>query len=181
VSPSIVIMSTPDVILWYAVRVTYCREMSFKVYLDTINVENFIPMHYIIVNKNEKKLEPVIHNLIFVRTTKTILGEIKLKVENKTPIRYIMDKSTNLPITIPEKQMESFINISKHYGEQIVYVDTSTLKKGDKVRITGGSFAGIEGEFSRIKGDRRVVVNLNGIMAVATAFIHPSLIEILNK
>ena len=51
------------------------------------------------------------------------------------------------------------------------------LKKGDKVRITGGIFSGVEGVFVRVKGDRRVVVSIQGIMAVATAFIHPSLIE----
>ena len=53
----------------------------------------------------------------------------------------------------------------------------SNLKRGQRVRITGGVFEGVEGEFVRIKDDRRVVVVIQGLMAVATAFIHPSLIE----
>lgn len=33
------------------------------------------------------------------------------------------------------------------------------------------------GEFVRLRHDRRVVVNIEGVMAVATTFIHSSLIE----
>ena len=62
---------------------------------------------------------------------------------------------------------------------QIVYLDPTivSLREGDRVRIVGGVFSGVEGIFIRIKGDRRVVVSIEGIMAVATAFVHPSLIE----
>ena len=30
--------------VWFAMRVTYSREMKFKEYLDRENIENFIPM-----------------------------------------------------------------------------------------------------------------------------------------
>ena len=56
-------------------------------------------------------------------------------------------------------------------------IENINLKRGQRVRITGGVFEGVEGEFVRIKDDRRVVVVIQGLMAVATAFIHPSLIE----
>ena len=45
------------------------------------------------------------------------------------------------------------------------------------MRITGGLFEGTEGEFVRVRGDRRVMVRIAGLVAVATPFIHPSLIE----
>lgn len=51
------------------------------------------------------------------------------------------------------------------------------LKKGDKVRVLGGIFEGAEGTLKRIKGDRRVVVSIPGVIAVATANIHASLLE----
>lgn len=54
------------------------------------------------------------------------------------------------------------------------------MKKRDRVRVTGGIFEGVEGEFVRIKGDRRVVDSIQGVM-VATAFIHPSLIELIKN
>ena len=42
-------------IAWYAIRVTYSREMIFKEYLDGHNVENFIPMHYESTDLGAKK------------------------------------------------------------------------------------------------------------------------------
>ena len=74
---------------------------------------------------------------------------------------------------------ETFIAVAGNCDQQVVYLDPTTinLKRGQRVRITGGVFEGVEGEFVRIKDDRRVVVVIQGLMAVATAFIHPSLIE----
>ncbi len=171
-------------IRWYALRVTYSRELVLKDYLDTEKIENFIPMRYDYVVRKERKvrkLVPAIHNLVFVRATRVRIDEIKNAQAFTLPIRYLMDRETRRPITIPERQMKSFIAVAGNYDEQIVYLDAATvaLKKGDHVRITGGVFAGVEGEFVRVKGDRRVVVAIQGVMAVATAFIHPSLIEVI--
>lgn len=171
-----------DDIAWYAIRVTYSREMIFKEYLDDHSIENFIPMRYESTDlgaKKSRKLVPIIHNLVFVHSTKGCIDAFKSELEVRLPIRYIMDKATSHPIIIPDKQMQDFIAVSGTYDDQLVYLDPVSiiLKKGDKVRITGGIFSGVEGVFIRIKGDRRVVVSIQGIMAVATAFIHPSLIE----
>lgn len=169
-------------ILWYAMRVPYSREVSFKNHLDSMEIENFIPMHYQLIEKNgmkSKLLVPAIHNLIFVRSSKNILDDIKSNIEGKIPSRYIIDKSIKKPLIVPDNQMSDFIAIAKTYDEQIVYLSPSEtqLRKGDKVRITKGALAGVEGEFIRIKGDRRVVVSINGLMSIATAFIAPHMLE----
>lgn len=55
-------------LFWYAVRVTYSRELALKEYLDGECIENFIPMHYEYIVKNERrvrKLVPAVHNLVF--------------------------------------------------------------------------------------------------------------------
>lgn len=53
------------------------------------------------------------------------------------------------------------------YEKEIVYVLSVVFSKG------------VEGVVIRVKGDRRVSVCIKGIMAVATAYIHPSLIELI--
>ena len=169
-------------IVWYALRVTYSREIALKNYLDERQIECFIPMRYEFVVKNEKKIRklvPVIHNLVFVRSTRLVIDEIKTTMNLQLPIRYIMDKENNMPVVVPEYQMRHFIAVAGTYDDQVVYLDPTSvsLKKGDRVRVMGGVFAGVEGEFVRVKGDRRVVVSIQGVMAIATAFIHPSLIE----
>ena len=156
---------------WYALRITYSRELAFKEYLDSRGVRNFLPMRYEYVFRGERKIRklvPVVHNLVFVYATRSEVDEMKSTVGASLPIRYIMDRETRQPITIPEVQMRSFIAVAGNYDEQVVYLDPSvvSMKRGDRVRI---------------KGDRRVVVSIQGVMAVATAFIHPSLIELIKN
>ena len=43
--------------------------------------------------------------------------------------------------------------------------------------VTGGPFKGAEGHIKRIKRDRRLIVTIKGVVAVATAYIHPSLLR----
>ena len=167
---------------WYPLRITYSRELALKNYLDSKQIENFIPMRYEYIVRNERKIRklvPAIHNLVFVHSTRKQLEEIKEAKGAILPIRYIMDCETQQPITIPDVQMRSFIAVAGNCDQQVVYLDPTTinLKRGQRVRITGGVFEGVEGEFVRIKDDRRGVVVIQGLMAVATAFIHPSLIE----
>lgn len=167
---------------WYAIRVTYSREMKLKTFLDKNKIENFLPMHYTLTkkkNKSIKSLVPVIHNLIFIKSDRKTIDTLKLELEAQIPMRYIIDKTTNLPIIIPEQQMKNFIAVAGTLNEQLLYLNDidSNLERGDKVRIIGGIFSGIEGTIFRIKRDRRVVVSVKGVIAVATAFIPPSLVE----
>ena len=169
---------------WYAIRVTYNREMKVKRELDSMHIENFLPMKYRVVMRGEKKtkeLVPAIHNLIFVNISRNDLKEYK--ATTTLPIRYIMNKETREPIVIPDQQMKNFIAVAGNTSEQIVYLDPnlSNFKKGDKVKIIGGVFEGANGYFMRIKGDRRVVVCISGIAAVATAFVHPSLVQKIDE
>ena len=154
---------------WYALRITYSRELALKEFLDRNNIENFIPMRYEYVTRKEqriRKLVPAIHNLVFIHATRKKIDEIKAVSE------------TRQPIVVPEVQMRHFIAVAGSYDQQVIYLPPTeySMQRGDRVRITGGVFEGVEGIFVRVKGDRRVVVSIQGVMAVATTFIHPSLI-----
>ncbi|NDV83252.1 UpxY family transcription antiterminator [Bacteroides sp. 51] len=171
---------------WYALRITYSRELALKNHLDQEHIENFVPMRYEYVVRNGqriRKLVPAVHNLVFIRSTRRKIDEIKERNAVALPLRYIMDRETRQPITIPEVQMQYFIAVAGNYDQHVVYLPSvdSGAQKGDRVRITGGIFEGVEGIFLRVKGDRRVVVSIQGVMAVATAFVHPSLIECIEN
>jgi hypothetical protein len=45
---------------WYAVRVTYSRELFFKDYLDAAGIENYIPMRYEYVVRKERRLRKLV-------------------------------------------------------------------------------------------------------------------------
>lgn len=167
---------------WYALRITYSRELLLKTYLDQIGIDNFIPMRYEMIMKRgqrTRKLVPAVHNLIFIRSTRKKIDEIKEANTIHFPLRYIMDRETHSPIIIPEAQMQHFIAVAGNYDQQVIYLPPAECdaKKGDRIRITGGIFKDVEGILIRVKGDRRIMVSISGVMAVATAFVHPSLIE----
>ena len=83
------------------------------------------------------------------------------------------------PIAIPLRQMEMFMKATAYVDEELdVFEDTAfSLKKGVRVRVTGGKFEGLEGEIKRVDGDHRLVVTVEGICAVATAYIPKCYLE----
>ena len=166
--------------VWYAIRVTYNRELKVKEDLDTRGITNFVPMQYRREERNGvmvKRLVPSVHNLIFIHITPSDMKEYKMTTD--LPIRYIMNRETHKPIIVPSHEMENFIKVAGTYNEKLIYLnpDPGDFAKGERVRIIGGAFAGAEGVFVRVKGDRRVIVNVEGLVAVATTFVHPSMIE----
>ena len=174
----------PEAKVWYAIRVTFNREMKVKDDLDLRGIESFIPMKYVMGTRRGrrvKKLVPSIHNLIFFHIEPSLMKEYK--ATTKLPIRYIMNPATKKPVVVPENDMKNFIAVAGTYEEQLVYISPKPgqFTRGDRVRIMGGPFEGAEGVLRRVKGDSRVVVSINGLVAVATTSIHPSLLEKIPK
>ncbi|CCZ47239.1 MAG TPA: UpxY family transcription antiterminator [Mediterranea massiliensis] len=167
---------------WYALRVTYCRELVLKSWLDEQGTVNFVPMRYELVEKEgrkSRKLVPAVHNLVFVHTSRRGLESLCSHPELPVPVRYFYSRETRRPLVIPDNQMQNFIAVAGNYEESVLYLDPVDLQlsKGTRVRITGGVFEGVEGVFIRVRHDRRVVVCIEGITAVATTFVPPSLVE----
>ncbi len=174
----------PEAKVWYAIRVTFNREMKVKDDLDLRGIESFIPMKYVMSirrGRRVKKLVPTIHNLIFFHIEPSVMKEYK--ASTRLPIRYIMNPATKKPVVVPEREMKNFIAVAGTYEEQLVYITPKPgqFTRGDRVRILGGPFEGAEGVLQRVKGDSRVVVSIKGLVAVATTSIHPSLLEKLPK
>ena len=92
-----------------------------------------------------------------------------------------MSEGLLVPVIVPDREMASFIRVSGNKEEKIAYLDPSKLdfKKGDRVRVIGGSFVGVEGVFMQIGGkhEKRVIIQIEGLIAVATAAIPASLVE----
>ena len=169
--------------LWFAMRVTYRREQSVYNQLTELGLKCFLPMQYCLQTKRGQKkrvLVPVVHNLLFVNSKPSVLQDIKQSIPH---LQYITDSRSHAKIVVPEDQMQRFIAVAGTYNEQLTYVrpEEVNFKRGSKVRISGGEFEGMEGTFVKIKGsrDKRVVVSIEGVVAVALATIHPDLIELI--
>lgn len=178
-------MSSSEKMQWFAMRATYRRGMQIKELLDKKGVSNFIPMRYEVFIKNGRKkrmLVPVIHDLVFVYAVQSELQKIKFKIPY---LQYMMDIRNGQKIIVPDDQMRQFIAVAGTCDEHLIFfnLDEINLRKGTKVRITGGDFEGYEGIFIKVKGvrDRRVVIYLQGVIAMAMATLSPDLIEVIEE
>ena len=161
---------------WYVAN-TCRQEKKIKQRLNTMGIENFIPFQQIArkIHGVDKLIEvPVIPNLVFIHTTlKTCMSLIQ---EYAFDMRYLRDRETGNFLIVPDKQMNDFMFLLD-FSKEMVEVVNENLKKGDKVRVIKGDFAGIEGELIRVKGHKRVVVRLEGVVSLATAYIPGSFLE----
>ncbi len=114
--------------------------------------------------RKKKVIVPVIPHLVFLRTDYDTC--FRLLNENKINIWYIKDFITKRNLIVPDKQMEDFMLLI-NAKEGNVRVINPDLAKGDKVIVKEGPFKGIEGELIRVEDKSRVVVNLQGIIAVS--------------
>lgn len=170
---------------WFAMRATYSRELEVKNKLDEKGIGNFIPMRYeirMIGRYKKRQLVPVIHNLIFVHSTCSELQKTKSGISY---LQYITDSRSGQKIIVPDEQMKDFIAVAGTYDEHLLFFkpEEINLAKGTPVRIIGGKFEGREGIFVKVKGarDRRVVINIQGVIAMAVATLSPDLIEVIKE
>lgn len=169
---------------WYPMRVTYSRELMVKDFFDGIDIETFIPMRYEHLegkHPRHRVLKPAIRNLIFVRSTQKMITELKMTKRELSALRYMMhpitDENNKLLrheiLTVPDKQMDNFIKVASVQDDRIFYVENLSFagKPGQRVKVTDGDFAGVEGTIKRIKKNRCVVVQIENVAAVAIAFL----------
>lgn len=169
---------------WFAIRVTYGRGLKFKQLLEEAGFQCFVPMRKKTTEKNGRKetaLVPAVSNLCFVNTEKPNLDEFMRSFGESCMGHYIWDKSTRKPIIVPDKAMEDFIQVSMVMSDDILYLKdiTAKLRQGQKVRVVNGPFKGIEGTVIRIRRSRRIMVELPGMLAVATTYVKPQDLEVL--
>ena len=171
---------------WFAMRVTYRREMSMKQMLEAANIECYIPMRQAVKTYRGKKarvMVPAIHNLLFVHCEKERLQKFK----NRYPhLQYMTrhEDGKSYPIVVPDKEMADFMTVTNTQTDNLLYLDIDDvqLAKGTLVRLHGGPLDGIEGTFVKIKGkrDRRVVIQVQNLLAVALATSWADSLEVLS-
>lgn len=84
-------------------------------------------------------------------------------------------------MTIPCREMENFIIATCNKDEHLMLVEESQchFKGGEIVRVTDGSFKGVEGRVARVAGQQRVIVSLTNVGMVSTAYIPKAFLSII--
>ena len=142
---------------WYALRVSYGRELAVKAKLEEEGYPGFVPMKMVRIETNGK-----------------VTHEWVPAVGNRSVLK---------PIVIPDKQMEDFIRICTASNKEVLYLSNPSekLRNGAKVRVVNGPFTGVVGTVVRIKKSRRIMVEIPGIIAAASAYVPEDDLELVEN
>lgn len=148
---------------WYALKVFWRRIGKIKDQFDERGLEYYA--------------QNILPSYMFVRTDVRTIKKLRLEFFGKFYV--YSDIKTKEPTVVPDKELEIFRIVTSSGDTGLQFLDSDPVKyqKGDKVRVTDGPFKGAEGYIVRIKKDRRLVVTITGVAAIATSFIPPELLE----
>ena len=149
---------------WYAMKVHYNRVQPLIAEAREEGLEFFAPTD-------------VIKSLLFLRCSEEEVSRFAEGHWRQVWLYRSLD--SRAPAAIADKEMEvfRFVVSAGREGLELLGDDRPEYHEGDRVVVTGGPFKGAEGHIKRIKRDRRLVVTIRGVVAVATTYIHPSLLK----
>ncbi len=151
---------------WYAIKFHSSKTTAIKTLLERERLQTFFPTQ-------------IIRSLAFIRASETTISHIKNT--RYTLFWVYRDPLSHKPLIIPDREMELFMFMVNTGENGLMYLgdDKPEYHQGDRVRVTQGPFKGAEGHIKRIKKDRRLIVTIHGVAAIATTFIHPDFLEVI--
>ncbi len=162
---------------WFALKVFYNRSLSIKQELSADGIDCYVPTETVVVERQgvrRKVVRPVISSLMFFHSTEEQAVDVQRRFTDRV-ILYtrFLDDGSRRPYAIPDREMQVFMLVTQSGESGLEYFGEleSNFTEGQHVRVTDGPFSGAEGYIRRIRGDRRLLVTITGICAVATAYI----------
>lgn len=181
-------------LLWYPMRVAYGRPERMRrigEQLSEEGIEYFLPMRLEIQKTADwdvcKDYVPAIQGLIFVHASQEQLTALKMTRRDFEPMRYVTnhvaESGLDRILVVPDRQMENFMKVASIRDGRVVILDYTEFlaEPGKRVRVTQGEFEGSVGTIKRIKKSQCVVVQIEGVAAVAIAFVPSSWLEELSE
>lgn len=165
---------------WFVAYTKAKHEKKIKAQLDEMGVENYLAVREEIHQwkDRKKKVEVMlIPCVIFIKGIKNDV--LALRNDCGIPIGFMRNATTKQLMIVPEKQMLDFMFVLDMNTDDVEVADLN-LKRGDSVRVTKGMFANIEGELLNVKGKKKVLVRLDGLVALSVE-IPAAYIEKLKK
>lgn len=161
---------------WYALKVFYNKVFEIEDLLAKDKIESYIPCETTLVERGgvKKRIRrPVISSLLFFHSTEKQAMALQQRLTDRVILYTRIIDMKKEPLAIPEREMNLFMLVSSSGEKGVEYLgdDRIEFHSGEHVRVTDGSFKGAEGYIHRIKGNRRLIVSIQGVCAVATSYI----------
>ena len=196
---------------WYLLRYGQISFQKMHSQLESSGLRYFLPSYTAVENRKKgvqvRVERALMFNMMFIHSS---LDECVQFVVNNPGVNFMVKPSEEHPvvslnqlsqkeddkefcydqatfryvITIPERQMEIFIKAVTNRNTRTIPFMKPTeidLEKGDKVRIVGGPYDGVEGilESQKGKDGGTVYVHILNFLATRTTEIRPEFIQII--
>ena len=161
---------------WYALKVFHNRLAAISGLLAQEGVETFVPkVRSAVVDRDGHKAvqeKPLVNSLMFIHTSKENAERIDSAYAGKAAVYKRLGGAREVA-AISDAEMRIFRLVTDNMVSAVDYLgaDTERYMVGERVRVTDGPLKGSEGVICRIKGNRRLVVSIAGVCAVATSYI----------
>jgi transcription antitermination factor NusG len=161
---------------WYALYTRPRHEKKVHEQLIEKGVESFLPMVERVRQWKDRKKRvelPLFNSYVFI---KIYLKDRYTALQTHGVVRMV--SFGGVPASIPDWQIEQLQRVIE-YPETLEL--ENYLREGDWIEVIDGPFRGIKGRLRELRGQTRVVINIDGIFQSASFVIDKSLIQKLEK
>jgi transcriptional antiterminator RfaH len=163
---------------WYVIRTRPRYEKKVFEQISSKGIEAFLPLIVTIRKWSDRKKKisiPMFPGYIFVFTDEE--ERIKAIQETVGAIKYVFYRGE--PAVVSEKEIDS-IKLSLNSSDR-VKIENTIVSKGDSVKITGGTFTGLEGIVTELRGKFKITVNIIELSMSLSIVLHPDEVKLLEK
>lgn len=170
---------------WYAFKVFFNKVFEIDREIRKSKVETYFPVvkTYKLSGDNHRMVQrPAISSLIFVRCSETEVWEIQQQLYGRVMLYTHKTDGTRIASPIDEEEMRVFRLVTSVEDERLQYLDVESVnyKEGQRVKVLDGPYKDCIGYIKRIKGNRRLLVAVEGLALVATSYIPSVFLEKIN-
>lgn len=171
---------------WFAMKVFFDRTTRAAEALAACVTETYIPTRTLTLRRGGKLVKvrrPAIASLLFIRATARQAEQAEEILSGHAMLyRHApADNSSRrgVPAPVDDEEMRMFRLVVDSDAENLEFLPdmAERFRAGRRVRVIAGPFRGAEGHIVRLRGDRRLVISVRGVCAVATAYLPTSFIQ----
>ena len=167
---------------WYAFKVFFNKVFETDKEIRKSGVETYFPIvksYKIDGEKRKTVVRPAISSLIFVRCPADEVLQLQRSLTGRVMLYTHVTDGVRVPSPIDEEEMRVFMLVTSVEDERLQYLDVGSVnyKTGQRVRVIDGPYKDCTGYIKRIKGNRRLLVSVEGLALVATSYIPSEFLE----
>lgn len=170
---------------WYAFKVFYNKVFEIDMAFREQGVETYFPKvreYKILEDKQKQVLKPAISSLIFTRCSEKKVWDLQKAFFGRVMLYTHKTDDSKVASPVDEEEMRVFMLVTSVDDDRLEYLDAESVKykEGQHVKVLDGPYKDCVGYIKRIKGNRRLLVAVEGLALVAASYIPSVFLEKIN-